>query len=111
MVLAPLNLGTYIVNEHEMSGWEFVRRGGMLLLLAIILVSTLIARDLHVGRARVRVILLSLWAAGLLAFRPSLPDATLVLAEYLGLGALAYWYLYRKESSRAYFGGVASAES
>ena len=110
-IAAPLNLGEYHINNRPLSGREFLANGGWLILPAMAIIGSLLARDLHFGRPRARLVLLGLWAAGLLAWRSTMPDAAATLAQYLLIGLVAWWYLFRKSTSRAYFSDPRGADS
>jgi hypothetical protein len=101
---APLNLGEYSINGRSLTGREFLAQGGWFFLPALGIIGWRVAVDLRWGRPRVRLVLLGVWALGLLAWRPSMPDAGANLAEYLIIGVIIAWYLFRKATSRAYFG-------
>jgi hypothetical protein len=102
-IAAPLNQGEYYINNRSLTGREFLAHGGALILLAMAIIGSLLASDLHWGRPRARSLLFGLWAAGLLAWRSSMPDAGANLAQYLLVGLAVWWYLFRKASSRTYF--------
>jgi len=103
LVLAPLNVGDYYIGDQHLTGREFLGQGGWLTLLGLCFFSAWIVRDLHFGLPRLRFVLLGLWALGLTAWRPSVPNAEIMLAEYLAIGTLLAWYLFGKEAPRRYF--------
>jgi hypothetical protein len=103
---APLNVGEYYINGRALTGREFLAQGGWFILPALGIIGWRVAADLRWGRPRVRVVLLGVWALGLLAWRPDMPDAVASLTEYFLVGVVIAWYLFRKASSRAYFGAA-----
>ena len=101
---APLNLGEYSINGRSLTGRQFLAQGGWFFLPAMGIVGWRVAADLRWGRPRARLVLLGVWALGLFAWRPTMPDAGASLAEYFLIGVVIAWYLFRKASSRTYFG-------
>jgi hypothetical protein len=110
LALAPFDAGTFTLNGEEVSGPEFLRRGGGLVFAVIGGLFVAIAVGLWRGRGWSRPLMLYYWfviAAIMIGLSwqqdASLAGAAPSLAFVAFAGGIAAWYLYRKENVVAYF--------
>jgi len=117
LVLAPLDIGSYSINDQPVTGPEFLRRVGLGYGLAGV-ACLAIAFGLYRERTWARVLMLLYWVVlGATMFGLALADTSLgnaVVVTVFGAGlpfAVAYWYLYSKESVVAYYRALQQEES
>lgn len=109
LILAPLNIGTYSINQEIVSGPEFVRRAGLWLLLMAAL-SAGVGIGLWRGRAWARSAILAFWIVMcleivVLAIASPPGDSNLggiALSNAIILGCVG-WYLFGKANVKRYF--------
>ncbi|HVE79804.1 MAG TPA: hypothetical protein VNA89_13125 [Gemmatimonadaceae bacterium] len=110
--LAAFDVGTFTVHGQQVSGPEFLRRGGGPAFAATGALLLTVAVGLWRGRPWARPLMLAYWpvAGGLtIALAPAgarLEAAWTTLTFALAGGLLAAWYLYGRRNVAAYFGAL-----
>jgi len=107
MLLAPFNIGTYSINDGQLSGPEFLRRVGVGF-GAIGLICILISFALWRERSWARPMMLLFWVvlnAMTIGLELNGPQEQLGFMIFFVIVQLAFasWYLYGKKSVQAYY--------
>jgi hypothetical protein len=105
---APFDLGSYELNEHKVSGPEFLTQGGGITFGSLALFVGTVGFGIWQGRAWTRTALmigLGVAFVASTAFQASRGSVQWPMQLLSGAFAflLFYWYLYRKEGTKAYY--------
>ena len=105
-LMAPFDIGTFRINGEQMSGPEFLRNGGWLLLVLgglLVVIGVGLWRERTWSRPLMIIYWLSMSLMTFIGHDQGRVNVVTGVVMSVGLAVIAAWYLYRKAHVRAYY--------
>lgn len=111
LVLAPFDIGTYSIKDESVTGPEFLRHAGLLMVtMAVLLIGICVTLARHEPFARELMILFWILNGVISTLVPILKGASGFDISWMVALPIAIWYLYFKDNVVAYFTGARSGD-